>query len=164
MVTLYTYCHFPHVLLFIAALFTLIFMWLPYTLLLFLMQWLRKKSHLKQLKWVPRLNPVFDAYFGPLKDKHHYWFGVLLMVRGTLLVIFTSTYTVNPNINFLLLLMAAALLLFYTNYHRVYKNKAVQLTETLFSLNLVLVGGSVILEEGAKYVIVYSLDFLYSVD
>ena len=73
----YTYCHFPHVLLFIVALFIFIFLWLPYTLLLFLMQWLRRKSHLKLLNWVPRFNPVYDAYFAPLKDKHHYWFCLL---------------------------------------------------------------------------------------
>ena len=59
----YTYCHFPHVLLFIIALLTFIFLWLPYTLLLFLMQWLRRKSHLKLLSWAPRFNPVYDAYY-----------------------------------------------------------------------------------------------------
>ena len=152
----YTYCHFPHVLLFIAALFTSIFLWLPYTLLLFLMWWLRRKSHLKLLNWVSRFNFICDAYFAPLKDKHHYWFGVLLMVRGTLLVIFTSTYTLNPNINHMLLLTVAALLLCYANYHRVYKNKAVQLMENFFLLILVLVGGSGLLEENVKHFVVYT--------
>ena len=152
----YTYCHFPHVLLFIAASLIFLFLWLPYTLLLFLMQWLRKISHLKLLKWIPRLNPVYDAYFAPLKDKHHYWFGVLLMVRGALLVIFTSTYTVNPDINHLLLLTIAALLLFYANYRRVYKNKAVQLTESILLFVLILVGGSGILQERAKHIMVYT--------
>ena len=152
----YTYCHFPHVLLFIAALLVFFFLWLPYTLVLFLMQWLRKISHLEVLKWIPRLDPVYDAYFAPLKDKHHYWFGVLLMVRGILLVIFTSTYTINPNINNLLLLMIAALLLSYANYHRVYKSRAVQLTENFFLLLLILVGGSVILEEDVKHAVLYA--------
>ena len=152
----YTYCHFPHVLLFIVALLIFIFLSLPYPLLLFLMQWLRKKSHLKLLKWIPRFNPVYDAYLAPLKDKHHYWFGALVMVRGILLVIFASTYTVNPCINHLVLLMTAALLLGYSNYHRVYKNKVVQLTENFFLLVLVIVGGSGILEERAKYAVVYA--------
>ena len=119
------------------------------------MQWLRKISHIKLLKWVPRFNPIYDAYFAPLKDKHHYWFGVLLIVRGILLVIFTSTYTVNPSINLILLLMTASLLHFYANYHRVYKNRAAQLTESFFLLLLILVGGSGILEEGARLVVVY---------
>ena len=52
---------------------------------------IRRISDFKLLKWIPRLNPVFDAYFAPLKNKHHYWFGVLLIVRGVLLVVFTAT-------------------------------------------------------------------------
>ena len=121
------------------------------------MQWIQKKSHLKLLTWVSRLNPVYDAYFAPLKDKHRYWFGVLLMVRGILLVIFTSTSTIDPGISHLLLLMIAALLLCYANYHRIYKNRAVLLTENFFLLILILVGGSVILEVGAKYVVYGSI-------
>ena len=39
------YCGHPHILLFLAGLATLLFMWLPYTLMLLLMQWLRKVSH-----------------------------------------------------------------------------------------------------------------------
>ena len=151
----YTYCHFPHILLFTAALFTFTFLWLPYTLLLFLMQWIQKQSHLKMLKWIPRLNPVYDAYFAPLKDKHHYWFGVQLVVRGGIIITFTLTKAVYPTINHLSLLMTASLLLCYANYYRVYKKKAVQLTENIFLLLLLLVGGSGILEENAKHVVVY---------
>lgn len=153
----YHYVRFPHLLLFITAVFIFVFLWLPYTFCLFLMQWLRKISHLTTLlHWIPRLKPVFDAYFAPLKNKHHYWFGVLLIVRGALLVIFTSTFTVNPNINLILLLMTAALLLCYANYCGVYKSRAVQLTENVFLLLLVLVGGSGILEDSAKHGVVYT--------
>ena len=52
--------------------------------------------------------------------------------------------------------MTAALLLCYANYHRVYKNKAVQFVENFFLLILVLIGGSGILEEGAKHVVIYA--------
>ena len=67
-----------HILVFLATAFFFIFLWLPYTLLLLLLQW---KSHFRLLRWVPRLTPVYDAYIAPLKDKHHYWFGVLLVAR-----------------------------------------------------------------------------------
>ena len=108
------------------------------------------------MTWVSRLNPVYDAYFAPLKDKHHYWFGVLLLVRGVLLVIFTSTYTVNPSINHLFLLMTTALLLCYANNRKVYKNKAAQHIENFFLLILVLIGGSGILQEQAKHIVVHA--------
>ena len=44
-----TYFGFPHVLLFLAGLVTLLLFWLPYTLMLLLMQCLRRVSHLKLL-------------------------------------------------------------------------------------------------------------------
>ena len=119
------------------------------------MQWFRKKSDHKILKWVSKFSPIYDAYFAPLKDKHHYWFGVLLIARGTLLVIFTSTFSVYPKVNYILLLMTTALLVCFANYHRVYKNKLVQLNENFFLLLLVLVDGTGILEEEARIIAKY---------
>ena len=150
------YWHYPHVLLFTAALLVFLTIWLPYTLVLFSVQWLRKKSHLKLLKWVPKFNPIYDAHLAPLKDKHHYWFGILLIVRGVLLVILTLTYTVYPKINYIVLLIIASLLLFYSNYHRVYKNILVQLNESFFLLLLILISGTGILEEQTRRIIVYA--------
>ena len=68
--------------LFFAAIVTLLFLWVPYTLLLLLVQLLRKLSDYRMFNWVSRLYPVYDTHFVPLKAKHLYWFGVLLLVRG----------------------------------------------------------------------------------
>ena len=81
------YGHFPHITLLLAAIASLLFLWLPYTMLLFLMQWMRRTSYSKPSKWITKYKPVIDAYFAPLKDQHHYWFGVLLLMRGVLLLI-----------------------------------------------------------------------------
>ena len=151
----YDYCHFPHIFLFLVALFALLVLWIPYTLLLLLVKWLRKMSHLKLFKWISKLNPIFDAYFAPLKDKHHYWFGVLLLVRGMLLIIFTTTYTVLPNINLLILLIISALLLCYSNYKRIYKSKVVQLLENFFLLILIFVGGAGLFDNSVKHIVAY---------
>ena len=67
-----------HIYLFIAAIATLVFLWLPYTLLLLFMQSLRRASHLRPLKWIDKFAPVCDAYFSPLKDKYGYWFGTII--------------------------------------------------------------------------------------
>ena len=150
----YIYCNFPHVLLFVIAILFFTLIWLPYTLFLFSMQWLRKKSEV--LKWVSKFSPVYDAYFAPLKDKHHYWFGVLLITRGILLVIFTSTFSVYPNISYILLMMTCALLLCFANYHRVYKNKMVQLNENFFLVLLFLIGGTGILGQQARSIAMYT--------
>ena len=92
--TFYVYCYYLHIFLFSAVLLILLTVWLPYTLVLFSVQWLRKISHLKLLKWIPMLNPIFDAHLAPLKDKHHYWFGFLLVVRGILLATLALTYAI----------------------------------------------------------------------
>ena len=135
------YGKFPHILLILAALACLLLLWLPYTLLLLLMQCLRKVSNSKVSQWITRYKPVFDAYYAPLNDKHHYWFGVLLLSEGVVLL--TSSLISNINetlviISAFLPLSLAILLLFYMNLMQVYRRKAVLITESLFLINIVI--------------------------
>ena len=69
------YGHYPHIFLLLVAIATLMLVYMPYTLVIFSIQWLRRVSHLRALKWITKFNPVYDAHLAPLKDKHHYWFG-----------------------------------------------------------------------------------------
>lgn len=150
----FDYFHSWHALVFLAAAFFFIFLWLPYTLLLFMMQWIQRKSHLRLLKWIPKLTPVYDAYFAPLKDKHHYWFGVLLVTRCILLIIHIATYTICPKVNYVFLVVINALLLGYGNYFRVYKDKYVQFSENFFLLHLVLIGGAGVVDNNIRHNVV----------
>ena len=136
------YCQHPHIYLFIAAIATLVFLWLPYTLLLLFIQPLRRVSHLRPLKWINKLAPVFDAYFSPLKDKHHYWFGTMLLVRGILLVLLTITSVANPELNVFVLFLFMAFLLFYMSVKYVYKRMNVRLLESATLLNLIVLSGA----------------------
>ena len=105
------HCQHPHIYLFLVAIATFIFLWLPYTRVLLFIQPLRRVSHLRPLKWINKLAPVYDAYFSPLKDKHRYWFGALLLVRGILLVLLTITSVYNSKLNILALFLFIAFLL-----------------------------------------------------
>ena len=135
----------------LAALACLFLLWLPYTLLLLLMQWLRKAPYFRISKWITQYKPVFDAYYAPLKDKHHYWFGVLLLVRGILLLVSSLTTNLSPAISLFLLLGISPLLLCYMNYKRVYRSKFVLVLESSFLINLiVLVGGVLYLDMDNK--------------
>ena len=131
----------PHIILFLAGLVVLLFLWLPYTLLLLLMQWLQRATHFRLLSWMMRYHPVYDAYFAPLKHQHHYWFGVLLLARGLLLVTFASTFGVSGSVNLLLLLMLAVALLLYMTLVQPYRSKAVLLLQSTYLANLVLLSG-----------------------
>ena len=135
------YGHFPHITLLLAALACLLFLWLPYTMLLLLMQWMRRTSYSKASKWITKYKPVIDAYFAPLKDQHHYWFGVLLLIRGVLLLISSLTVNINPAVSLFLLLVVATLLLCYMNYKQVYKRKSVLILESAFLINLLFLTG-----------------------
>ena len=132
------YCQRPHIYLFIAAIATFIFLWLPYTLMLLFIQPLRRVSHLRPLKWINKLAPVYDAYFCPLNDKHRYWFGAMLLVRVALLVLLTVTSVDDPELNVFALFLFMAFLFFFTSVKYVYKRVNVRVLESAILLNLII--------------------------
>ena len=132
------YCQHPHIYLFIAAIATLVFLWLPYTLLLLFIQPLRRVSHLRPLKWINKLAPVYDAYFSPLKDKHQYWFGLMLLVRGILLILLTVISVANPELNVFILFLFIIFLFFFMSVKYVFKQMTVKLLERITLLNLII--------------------------
>ena len=87
------------------ALLSLLFLFVPYTLLLLLGQWLQTKSHLRLLTWVnsPKLRPILDVYHAQYKGKHQYWTGLLLLVRCTLFLVFAFNVSGNDGINLLVI-------------------------------------------------------------
>ena len=153
------YGQFPHITLLLMAIACLLILWLPYTMLLFLMQWLRRIPNYRISKWITRYKPVIDACFAPLKDKHHYWFGVLLLSRGILLLISSLTANINPAISLFLLHGVATLLLCYMNFKRVYKRKSVLILESAFLINLIILTAGTMYydKESSEKVVLISL-------
>ena len=76
-----------HAPLFVVAVATLLFLWLPYTLLLFLGQWLHRCSCRLITRTMMKIKPFLDVHYGPLNGNHRYWFGALLLVRAVILLI-----------------------------------------------------------------------------
>ena len=154
------YCQHPHIYLFLAAMATLVFLWLPYTLLLLFIQPLRRVSHLRPLKWINKLAPVYDAYFSPLKDKHQYWFGTMLFVRGILLIVLTVTSASNPELNIFILFLSIAFLFFFISVKHVYKRMTVKILESATLLNLIILSAGSTVQTGiysVKYDIIGSI-------
>ena len=138
------HCQHPHIYLFIAAIATFIFLWLPYTLLLLFIQPLRRVSHLRPLKWINKFAPVYDAYLSPLKHKHQYWFGAMLLVRGILLIILTVTSTTYPEFNVLLLSVTIAFLLCFMSIISIYRKRNVRVSESITLINLIVISTGVL--------------------
>ena len=164
-----------HIPLFLAAVVVLLFLWLPYTALLLFEQSIQKIGNYRIRKWMLRLKPFLDAYFGPLKSEHRYWFGILLIARALLLLVFC--FTNNPNVNLLATITVAVLLLVHLPYDThmtvhpngaskcirfwggsYYRKPYLSLLETSFLLNLVmLAAGSwyVLKTESSQRAVVY---------
>ncbi len=112
----------------------LLFLWLPYTGFLIFAQCLQG-SNFRVATLLVKLKPVFDAYFGPLKDKHRYWVGLLLLVRGILFAVYAATPTGTTNVDLLATAVAVLVLTIFPNagYYQKYH---VTLLETSFLVNL----------------------------
>ena len=89
----------------LVALLFLVFLFLPYTLLLLLGQWIQPKSHLCLLTWVrnPKLKAILDAYHAPYKLKHRYWTGLLLSLRCALFLVFAFNISGDSSVNLLII-------------------------------------------------------------
>ena len=127
-----------HIPLFLFALAIVLLLWLPYTAVLLSAQWLRTQTHRKGLRW---LKPFLVAYYGPFKDKHHYWVGVLLVVRGVLFVFFASFLAVENNVNLLIISTTSLTIPIHTSFtRRLYKKMYATILENLCFLNLGVLG------------------------
>ena len=126
-----------HIPLFLVALTTFLFLWLPFTLILLFMQCIRKKTQYRALHCFVRLKPLFDAYFGPFKDKHCYWVGVMLLMRTLLLVIYAINPSNTPRLNlFAIAITTFALVTYTATVGKVYKKWYLTLLENSFLFNL----------------------------
>ena len=77
-----------HIVLGIFAISVLLFLFLPYTLLLLFSQCLQAYSHHRVLSWMNKIKPFMDAYHAPYKKETRYWTGLILLVRCILFLIF----------------------------------------------------------------------------
>ena len=123
----------------LVALLFLLFLFLPYTLLLLLGQWLQTKSHLHLLSWVksPNLKAILDAYHAPYKPKQRYWTGLLLFIRCALFLVFAFNISGNDNVNLLVISSTTfGIFIWFALSGKVYKSWCLNALELSFILNL----------------------------
>ena len=125
-----------HAPLFAVAVAVLLFLWLPYTLLLFLGQWLHRCNCRLIDRTLVKLKPFLDSHYGPLKGKHHYWFGTLLLVRVVILLMAALIPTNHASIIVFCSFIFATVL----NYFGLitYRNITVAMFDVSFFINLAL--------------------------
>ena len=133
-----------HVALFAVALFFLLFLFLPYTLLLIFGQCVRSMS-VKRCLWVSRcvrstaFVSIMDAYHAPYNKRHRYWTGLMLLTRCLLFLAFASSYgNTDPLLNnmYITAVVIFFIVLYKVFVRNVYKQVFTNVLETCFLVNL----------------------------
>ena len=131
-----------HIPLFTAAMVCLIFLFLPYTMLLIFSQCLQAKSHLKIFSCINSryVKPFLDAYHAPYTNKHRYWTGLMLLLRFILFLISVVNALGDANVNLLAIgSTCVAILTLPTIFStRIYKTWSLGLLEISFIVNLTI--------------------------
>ena len=112
----------------------------PYTIVLFLWQWLVRAPKWKLLKWTrnTRLLAFIASYHAPYNSRYRYWTGLLLLVRVILYITTSVTVSANPQtlpltIN---ILVGCLFVLKGGIGSRVYKKPFVDIVDTVVYFNI----------------------------
>ena len=113
---------------------------LPYTILLFLWQWIVRAPRWKIFEWTrnTKLNVFIATYHVPHYSKYRYWTGLLLLVRVIFYVTTSVAESSDPEtIPLLSALLVGGLTLFKgVSGRRVYHKSFVDIVDTVLNYNL----------------------------
>ena len=132
-----------HIPIFLLALAILLFLSIPYTVVLVFAQCLQQKSSYRALFWVRKMKPLFDSYIGCYKDKHRYWTGLLLVARAVLILVYALTSLGDPAVNLLSTISVVfGLTVINLAIGGAYKRWILTLLEQSFLLNLCILSAA----------------------
>ena len=114
---------------------------LPYTIFLFLWQWIIRCSRWKIFNCTrnTKLHGFIETYHVPHRSEYRFWTGLLLLVRVVFYVTASVTVSANPQTLPLLSAILIGALIFSSKIFslRVYKNSLVDVVDTVLCFNLV---------------------------
>lgn len=141
--------------------FVFLLILLAYTVSIMLGPWLQRKTQYRVFCWVLKLKPLFDAYYGPLKDQHRYWTGVLLFARIILGLVSAVNVLGDQSINLLAVTTTSFVLLsLLWQSGGAYKIWAFSLLDCFFLTNLGILSAVTLFDKlssgASQYVAVYA--------
>ena len=130
------YFNYKHLILFTVALLFLLFIFIPYTILLTFGQCLKYLPRKRGLHWIHStfVTAIMDAYHAPYTRHHCYWTGLGLLVRCCLFTLFGISYNLKDNLFWITL--AVLFLLTIRLASTVYQKNIANLFEIIFLVNL----------------------------
>ena len=115
---------------------------LPYTIILFLWQWIVRAPRWKIFNWTrsTKLYAFIDSHHVPHNSKHRYWTGLLLLVRVVLYITASVTDSANPETMPIIIIILLGCLFLLKNIFaiRVYKEAFVDIVDTMLYVNLLV--------------------------
>jgi hypothetical protein len=130
-----------HVALVLVALL-IILVGVPYTILLFLWQWLVRTPKWKVFKWTrnTKLNAFISVHHAPYNSKYRYWTGLLLLVRVVLYITASVTVSADPQTSLLvtICLLSGLIIIREITGARMYKKSFVNVIEIGLYVNLIV--------------------------
>ena len=131
-----------HAWLFIMSFLMIILYIFPFTVLVALGPFLISKSRHRVLRWIHRLRPFLDAFYGPYTRDYYYWPGILLILR--VIIVFLFAFYSTGDGSFVLLSIVLSLVSLFLLWmvigktHKVslHRKRALNLLELFFVTNL----------------------------
>ena len=114
----------------------LVFIFLPYTLLLLLGYKLYGFSARKGLRWLNRLKPLLDSYYAPYNTHTRYWTGFLLFVRCVLYSVFSLGDTHKSLVSIITTFTALVGVVWISS--KIYTSRIANTVEVSVYLNLIV--------------------------
>ena len=115
---------------------------IPFTILLFIWQWLVQVSSWKTFEWTTntKLNVFISIYQIPYNSDYRYWTGLLLLIRVAMYVTVAVTLSVNTQIQLLMIINLVGGLFFLEGSFgmRVYRQPSVDIVNKVVYLNLLV--------------------------
>ena len=128
-----------HLLLTVVTSLVLVFIFLPYTLLLLLGYKLYGFSGRKGLHWLNRVKPLLDSYYAPYNTHTRYWTGFLLLVRCVLYSVFLLGDTYKSLLSIIITFIALVCVVFI--FSKIHISRIPNAVEVSVYLNLIVLSG-----------------------
>ena len=128
------YSQTQYLVLVVFAIVILVFLFVPYTLLLFFAHWLQALSHWRIFSWLNKIKPFIDTYHAPYNKQTRYWTGLLLFMR---IFLFAFNATTNRKLITVVITSVTVVLTSLAWMHMgIYEKFSVNILEAFFIANL----------------------------
>ena len=131
-----------HIYLVVFAILVLLFLFLPYSVLLLCGHWLQAKSHWRLLSWIIKFKPFMDAYHAPYDKDSRHWLGIFLLARCSLFLTFAFNTAGLDGQHLNLLIVISFTIIHLTAKGRSYEKWYNDFLESSFLLNLGLLSAA----------------------